>query len=123
VLLARAQEGRTVLLEGLKARKVPVLDLPLYRTVAAPQDVRAVAAALAAGGIDGVTFGSSSTVTHFQGLFSRAQWRALAPKVPAMVLGPITRATAQAAGLTVKLEAKEASIPALVQAVLNCHGR
>ncbi|HTB35092.1 MAG TPA: uroporphyrinogen-III C-methyltransferase [bacterium] len=123
VLLARAQEGRTVLLEGLKARKVPVLDLPLYRTVAAAQDVRDVAAALAAGKIDGVTFSSSSTVTHFQGLFSRAEWQRLAPGVPAMVLGPITRATALEAGLTVSLEAKEASIPALVQAVLNCHGR
>ena len=123
VLLARAQEGRRVLLDGLKARQVPVLDLPLYRTVAAPQDVRDLAGDLAAGRIDGVTFGSSSTVTHFKGLFSRAQWKALAPKVPAMVLGPITRATAQAEGLSVRLEAKEASIPALVQAVLNLQGR
>ena len=123
VLLARAQEGRTVLMEGLRARRVPILDLPLYRTVAAPRDVRAVAAALASGGIDGVTFSSSSTVTHFQGLFSAAQWRRLAAQVPAMVLGPITRATAEAAGLSVRLEAKEASIASLVRGMLDLQRR
>jgi uroporphyrinogen III methyltransferase/synthase len=123
VLLARAREGRTVLLEGLKTRHVSVLDLPLYQTAAAAQDSSEVVAALAAGKIDGVTFSSSSTVTHFQGLFTRTQWRRLAALVPAMVLGPITRATAEAAGITVKLEANEASISALVQAVVNCHGR
>ena len=123
VLLVRAVEGRDILLKGLAAAKVKAVDLGVYSTLAAVGDAHDAAADLEAGRIDGVTFGSSSTVTHFRGLFSAAQWRRLAPKVRGFVLGPITRATAQAAGVTVAAEAAEASIAALVQAILKHDGR
>jgi uroporphyrinogen III methyltransferase/synthase len=123
VLLVRAADGRDVLLKGLAAAKVKAVDLPVYRTVAALGDAGEVAAELAAGRIHGVTFGSSSTVTHFQGLFTRAQWAAARPGLRGFVLGPITRATALAAGVAVVGEAKEASIPALIRSILEHDGR
>lgn len=119
VLLVRAQEGRDILLQGLASARVPVVDMPVYRTLAAASDARVAARDLAEGRIHGVTFGSSSTVEHFRGLFSAAQWRRVRPKVRGFVLGPVTRAAARAAGLSVVAEAAEASIPALVQAILR----
>jgi uroporphyrinogen-III synthase len=99
------------------------VDLPVYRTVAASQEGKAVAEALEAGAIDGVSFSSSSTVTHFQGLFSAARWKALAPKVRGLCLGPITRASAEAAGIAIAVEAREASLGALVEAIVAVDGR
>jgi uroporphyrinogen III methyltransferase/synthase len=123
LLLIRAQEGRDVLLRGLAAAGQRVIDLPVYRTVAASQEGSAVAEALRQGALDGVSFSSSSTVTHFQGLFSAAQWKALAPKVRGLCLGPITRATAEAAGVAIAVEAKEASLSALVDGIVAADGR
>jgi hypothetical protein len=72
---------------------------------------------------DGVTFTSSTTVTHFRGLFSPAQWPRLAPCIRGLCLGPITRASAQAAGVRIAVEADEASIPALLKALVQADGR
>jgi uroporphyrinogen III methyltransferase/synthase len=123
LLLVRAQEGRDVLLKGLQAAGQRVVDLPVYRTVAASQEASAIAQALQAGQIDGVSFSSSSTVTHFKGLFTAAQWHALAPRLRGLCLGPITRATAEAAGLRIAVEAREASLDALVDAIVRADGR
>jgi uroporphyrinogen III methyltransferase/synthase len=122
LLLVRAQEGRDVLIKGLQAAGQRVVDLPVYRTVAASQEAGAIAAALAAGQVDGVSFSSSSTVTHFKGLFTAAQWESVAPHVRGLCLGPITRATAEAAGLRIAVEAREASLDALVDAIVRADG-
>lgn len=122
MLIARAEQGRDILPKGLQAAGVACADLPFYRTVASASDGAPLAQALAAGSIDGVSFSSSSTVDHFRGLFSAAQWAAVAPKVRGLCLGPITRAAAEAAGLRVEVEAVQASIPALLQAVVKAHG-
>ena len=123
ILLARAKEGRAILPEGLKKAGVPCLDLAFYRTVAEQSQVDGLAAAFAANSIDGVTFASSSTVEHFKGLFSAAQWKAVAPKVQAFCLGPITRRSLEAEKLTVAGEASQATLEALTQSLLRAHGR
>ena len=122
VLLARAQEGRDVLPRGLRALGCPVQDLAFYRTVAAHGQAGAVLEALQAGKVDGVTFTSSTTVTHFKGLFSSAQWRRLAPTIRGLCLGPITRSSAEAAGVTIAVEATEASLESLLKALVKADG-
>jgi uroporphyrinogen III methyltransferase/synthase len=124
VLLVRAREGRDVLLRGLRAAGQRVEDLPVYRTVAARSQAEAVAEAIEAGRVDGVTFTSSSTVAHFRGLFSLARWRRLVPHIRGLCLGPITRASAEAAGVNVVLQAREASLSALLEGLrrLDGHG-
>ncbi len=64
VLLARAAQARDVLPEGLGARGYAVEVLPVYRTVTAAPDPAALAL-VRDGGIDAVTFTSSSTVRNF----------------------------------------------------------
>jgi uroporphyrinogen III methyltransferase / synthase len=123
VLLVRAREGRDVLVKGLAAAGHRVFDLPVYRSVAARGEGAAMAEALLQGAVDGVTFTSSSTVTHFKALFSPAQWRRLAPKVRGLCLGPITRASAEAAGIRIAVEAPQASLVALIQALAAVDGR
>ncbi|HTB23440.1 MAG TPA: uroporphyrinogen-III C-methyltransferase [bacterium] len=124
VLLARAEAGRPVLPEGLRRLRVPCVDLALYRSApigARPKD--GLAEAIQSGRVDGVTFTSSGTVEQFRGLFSPSRWRALAPKVRGLCLGPITRKAAEEAGISVALEAPQALIASLIEALLGVDGR
>ncbi|HYI61420.1 MAG TPA: uroporphyrinogen-III C-methyltransferase [Acidimicrobiales bacterium] len=110
VLLARAEEARPVLPEGLRARGWEVEVVPAYRTTAAPVTDGARARVAAA---DSVTFASSSTVTRFVDAFGVDA----APPVVACI-GPVTAATARAAGLPVTVEAAEHTIDGLVAALV-----
>jgi uroporphyrinogen III methyltransferase/synthase len=110
VLLPRAAVARDVLPEGLAAAGWTVDVVEAYRTERAevPADVLAGAASA-----DAICFTSSSTVTNYLDL-------AGAGHVPAVVacIGPITAATARAAGLTVTVEATEHTIGGLVDALV-----
>ena len=123
VLLARAQEGRDVLPLGLKTAGVPCTDLALYKTVAEKAEVADLLRAFEAGQVDGVTFGSSSTVDFFKALFTASQWRQVAPLVAGFCLGPITRKSMEAAKLRVAGEAKAATLDSLVDRMLEAHRR
>lgn len=123
VLLARAAVGRAVLVEGLRKVGVACVDLALYRSVAVtPGPKGDLEDAIAAGEVDGITFTSSSTVDQFKALFSASRWKDLAPKVRGLCLGPITRKTAEAAGIRVALEAPQALIPSLLEALVSVDG-
>jgi uroporphyrinogen III methyltransferase/synthase len=113
VLLARAEQARDILPDGLERLGYAVDVLPVYRTVAAapdPDDVERVRR----GAVDAVTFTSSSTVTNFCDLLGELP----APAAPIVSIGPVTTATAQARGLTVAAEAAHHTIDGLVTALL-----
>ncbi|MDL2260565.1 uroporphyrinogen-III synthase, partial [Deltaproteobacteria bacterium OttesenSCG-928-K17] len=107
ILLARAQEGRDVLLEGLVDAGAELTDLAVYKTVhpfwPEPLTERP----------DLVTFTSSSTVT---GLAAK-----IAPEerkhYPAASIGPITSKTARELGFPVVAEAAKSTVDDLVLAV------
>jgi len=108
VLIARAASARDVLPEGLTARGYTVDILAVYRTVAVVPDPAALDC-LRAGGVDAVTFTSSSTVTNF--------CDAIGPldPCPAVVsIGPVTSATAVERGLRVDAEADPHTLDGLV---------
>lgn len=109
MLLARAEQAREVLPDGLRARGWEVDVVPAYRTIAATGDERAQAALA---GADAVTFTSSSTVTRFVEAFGVEA----APSVVACI-GPITASTARDVGLEVAVEASEHTIAGLVAAL------
>jgi uroporphyrinogen III methyltransferase/synthase len=116
VLLARAEQARDVLPEGLQAKGYAVDVLAVYRTVTAepePAELERVRA----GDFDAVTFTSSSTVDRFCALVGPV---AGAHKV--VSIGPITTASATAAGLHVDVEADPHDIYGLVAAVLDLLG-
>lgn len=115
VLLARAADARDVLPDGLRALGAQVDEIPIYRSVLDGDGATRVAARLNAGEIDLVTLTSSSTA-HF---FLEAVGAEAARAAPVASIGPVTSRTARSLGLRVDVEAREATIAGLVEAVVR----
>ena len=118
VLLARAEQARDVLPDGLAARGYAVEVLPVYRTVTAAPDADALTT-VRSGAVAAVTFTSSSTVRNFVDLVGPL------PDPPPRVvsIGPVTSDTARELGLTVDAEAAEHTIDGLVTTLTSLFGR
>lgn len=114
VLLARAQDARDVLPEGLAAKGWDVDVLPVYRTTRAVPDPD-VLDQVRNGDVDCVTFTSSSTVEN--ALAALGAWPQPAPLVAS--IGPVTSETARARGLEVQAEADPHTIEGLIAAVIK----
>src|SRR5262245_1252098 len=112
VLLARAEQARDVLPDGLAERGYTVEVLAVYRTVRedpAPDVLERVRA----GAVDAITFTSSSTVKNFCEVAGALP----DPQPPVVSIGPVTSATARELGLRVDAEATEHTIDGLVAAL------
>ena len=109
-LVARAEEARDTLPQGLRAAGAEVDVVPLYRTVAAaPRHPERMLTA------DAVAFTASSTVTRFaEALAGRDLSR-----VRGVSIGPVTSATARELGVGVIAEAAEHDLDGLVRALLQ----
>ncbi len=113
VLIARAEQARDVLPDGLAERGYAVDVLPVYRTVPATPDPKSVER-VRSGAVDAITFTSSSTVDNLCDVVGP-----LADAQPLVVsIGPVTSATATARGLRVDAEATEHTIDGLVVTLL-----
>jgi uroporphyrinogen-III synthase len=117
VLLARAEQARDVLPGGLGGRGYTVDVLPVYRTVRATPDERAVAR-VRAGAVDAVTFTSSSTVDNFCAVVDPLP----DPQPLVVSIGPVTSKTAVDHGLRVDAEAVDHTIDGLVATLLSRFG-
>ena len=115
VLIPSAQDAREALAAGLRAHGAEPVVIPVYRTVPAPADGRALAAELAGGRIDAVTFTSSSTVRYFVDLVGRDVVRS--SRFVAAAIGPVTAGTARELGLGEVVEAEPHTVPGLVAAL------
>jgi uroporphyrinogen III methyltransferase/synthase len=114
VLLARAEQARDVLPEGLAAKGFEVDVLPVYRTVRAEpstDDLERVRT----GAVDAITFTSSSTVANFCDLVGPLP----DPQPLVVSIGPITSTTARERDLRVDAEADPHDIDGLVDALLT----
>jgi uroporphyrinogen III methyltransferase/synthase len=111
VLFPRAEKVRGGLVAGLEAKGWTVDDVVAYRTVAGDPDPESIVAAAEA---DAVAFTSSSTVERTVALLG-------VDGVPPVVvsIGPVTSASARAAGLPVTAEAINSNIDGLVGAVVS----
>ena len=119
VLLARAEKARDVLPKTLQARGAAVTIATLYRTLqprSIPADIRK---RLIDGGMDAVTFTSSSTVDGFMGHFSAPERHRIFRHARAAVIGPITAATLRRYGIRPAILAKEYTIEALAKAIVR----
>jgi len=117
VLLARAEQARDVLPEGLGVRGYLVDVLPVYRTVRTEPDP-SVVAQVRAGEVEVLTFTSSSTVTNFVDAIGERT----GPQPLVVSIGPVTSATARDQGLRIDAEADPHTIEGLVEAVLQASG-
>lgn len=121
ILLPRAGGARAILPDTLRARGAVVDEVLAYVAVPpADADVEGIRRALVAGGIDALTFTSSSTVRNFAALVGHDTMTALAgPGGPLVAcIGPVTAETAREMGLPVDVMPRTYTVPALVAAVV-----
>jgi len=116
VFLPRADIATESLVEGLQAIGWQVDDVTAYRTVRAAPPPAPVRDAIKTGAFDAVVFTSSSTVRNLVGIAGKPH-----PATVVACIGPATCATATELGLRVDVQAPEASIASLVDALAE-HG-
>jgi uroporphyrinogen III methyltransferase/synthase len=118
VLLPRAAEARDVIPEGLAKMGATCDVATVYRTVRSDWKKEELAAWLADGKVDVITFTSPSTLTHFRDIMG-PEFR-LPPAVRIACIGPVTAAAVKCAGLPVDILQETYTIPGLV-AALEAH--
>ncbi len=120
VLIARAAQAREMLPEVLRGLGAEVDVVPVYRTVIPHSNVEDIKARLVGQGIDIVTFASSSTVRNFVELFGGAkELKKILQRTSIGCIGPITADTVREQGLQVDVVARQNTIPALVEALVE----
>ncbi len=117
VLIPRAKVAREVLPEKLREAGAEVVVLPAYESVPSSEGKGEVSLRLQSGEIDCVTFTASSTVENFAEAFGAEEAARLLLETRVVCIGPITAATARKHGVRVDAEAKEYTIPGLIEAV------
>ena len=119
ILLARAEQARDVLPEGMGELGMKVDVAPVYRALPPASVPPEAAEALAEGRVDILTFTSSSTVHNFAGLVGQDAFQKLAAGATVAPIGPITTATLKEYGITPRIEPTAFTIPALAAAIVE----
>lgn len=101
------------LLRGRSARRVDTVTA--YRTIPIPPSGQGLEELRI--GVDAVTFTSPSTVAGFVSL--GPDWRGYIRRAVVATIGPTTTAAAMASGVGVHAEARDRSMPALIEAVAS----
>ncbi len=113
VLIARAEDARDVLPEGLTARGFSVEILDVYRTVRADPDP-VLLEQVRSGDVDLVTFTSGSTVKNLTEVLGGVP----SPQAAVISIGPITSEVATGLGWVVTHEAAEHTIDGVIATAL-----
>ena len=106
-----------LLVRELEALGASVEEVAAYATRPVESAGAVVREALARGGVDVVTFSSSSTARHFAELFTAEERRRWLGSVTVACIGPITAATAAEYGLETDVMPEAYTIPALARAI------
>jgi uroporphyrinogen III methyltransferase/synthase len=119
-LMPRALVSRDYLPKSLEAAGARADDIPVYRTIApkSPEFAK-VKALIQGGGVDCITFTSSSTVSNFAQLFETKDLSKILEGVKVACIGEITATTATEFGLTTDVRPPEYTIPALTDAIVE----
>jgi uroporphyrinogen III methyltransferase/synthase len=115
VLYPQAAGARDLIPNELRELGAEVVAIPIYHSIPDPAGARSARDALESGSVDIVTFTSSSTVRYFV----ESVGMDAARRATIVSMGPITSETARALGLDVAMEAREATIDSLVEAVVE----
>jgi uroporphyrinogen III methyltransferase/synthase len=117
VLFARAEEGRDVIPDGLRALGAEVDLVSVYRNVLPGTSADEFRSALSGGKADAITFTSASTVKNFIELLPRGEAERLLQGTVVACIGPVTSAAAESGGLAVEVEPQEYTTAALAEAL------
>jgi uroporphyrinogen-III synthase len=110
-----AEGARDALPDGLEQMGADVTVIEAYRSINDGQGAKRLSRAIEAGKVDLVTFTSASAVKAYVD----AVGDALALRVPAASIGPLTSEALRGAGIELKHEAEESTIDGLVAAVVR----
>ncbi|MCA1688788.1 MAG: uroporphyrinogen-III synthase, partial [Actinobacteria bacterium] len=119
MLIPRARVAREILPDKLREAGAEVVVPPAYESVPSSEGKDELAKRLEAGEIDCVTFTASSTVENFVGAFGVEEAARLLAGTRVACIGPITADTARGHGIRVDAEAREYTIPGLIEAVVD----
>jgi uroporphyrinogen III methyltransferase / synthase len=119
ILIPRARVAREILPEKLRETGAEVVVPSAYESVPSSEGKDELAKKLEAGRIDCVTFTASSTVENFVRAFGVEEAARLLAGTRVACIGPITADTARGYGIPVDVEAREYTIPGLIEAVVD----
>ena len=120
ILVPRADIGRDVIAEGLRAAGAHITDVVAYRTVledAQQEGAPDIYRMLLDGRIDVVTFTSPSAVRNFSEIYGAEQTTDLLKNTVVAAIGPVTADAATQLGIHVTVQPSVSTIPALVDAI------
>ncbi len=118
-LLPRAREAREALPKALSVAGARCDVVEVYRTVPPASGGERLAALLREGGLDVVTFTSSSTVRNVLALLPEGETQDLMGASVVACIGPITADTAREAGLRPTIVAQTHTVAGLAEAILE----
>ncbi len=123
VLLVRAKVARDVIPNALRELGARVHVMEAYETVVPESSRKTIQQVLQSDKKPfAITFTSSSTVKNFVELVGQENLQSgLLDGVKLASIGPVTSATLKEVGLRVDIEAKEYTVPGLVEAILKAH--
>ncbi len=118
-LLPRTDIAPAFLRDFLKKEGGLVTEVTAYRTVSGPKNnqKKQVEDALKRGKIDYITFTSASTVKHFFEAFGKAALRRIKSRL--VSIGPVTSDAIRSYGYRPYREAKEHTIPGIIEVLKN----
>ncbi len=122
VLIPRAAEGREILPETLRGAGAQVTIAPLYKNIAPGGRRDELRAELESGGVDMVTFTSSSTVRNFLTMVdaeNQEELERLMAGVKIAAIGPITAKTVTDSGLKVSVQPATHTIEAMIAEIIE----
>ena len=116
-LLARAMQAREIIPQEIKRLGGKIDVVPSYKTIRPTKEAGELKRLLTEGGVDVITFTSSSTVTNFASMFKKTELAGFLKGVCIACIGPITADTAKEYGIQVDIMPKDYTIPALTDAM------
>jgi uroporphyrinogen III methyltransferase/synthase len=123
ILIPRAAKARDILPETLRQWGARVDVVEAYQTVLPQVDVSVLFRLLREGGIDMITFTSSSTVTNLAAMLRAQDLRRLLSRAVIACIGPITKKAVEDLGMRPEVVSEEFTIPGLVNAMVNYFSR
>ncbi len=119
VLLPRSDLAGPDLPAALAGEGAEVVEVIAYRTVAPDSLDPKASACVRRGDVDVVTFMSPSAFHHFVDEVGPETLRRVTERAPLAAIGPATAGAIREAGLTVEIEAREATANSLVAAIAD----
>ncbi|PID76983.1 MAG: uroporphyrinogen-III C-methyltransferase [Deltaproteobacteria bacterium] len=122
ILIPRAVQAREILPETLRGAGARVTIAPVYQNVLPEDKKEELRAELESGGVDMITFTSSSTVRNFLSMLDAGDEHELADLMQGVKLaaiGPVTAKTITDSGLTVDLQPESHTIPDMIEAIVD----